>query len=103
MLGLAISDIEAILRESGLLSKGTVFPTLFGNVVSREKRRESALFPDRSEGRLSDDCRTASTFDDVAEHRQPGSDPAVVRADRHEFALMGVETAASHPDFPSLK
>src|SRR5512146_1800963 len=75
----------------------------FRDGAQRAKGKDSALFPGLIGSRLSDDCRAAATFDDVSEHREPGSYSAVVRADRHEFTLMGVEIPAGHSDLSSLK
>src|SRR6476620_11904234 len=88
-LGLMISDIIPILRESHRLSKGYAFPW------AREMGRPGGWLAD---------CRVPpAAFDHITEHRQTGAKAAIMRADRHHFALVGMKMCGRKSDFPSVE
>ena len=52
---------------------------------------------------LADHRDAPAAFDDITEPRQPGSDTAIMRADRDELTLMRVEVPTGQPDLSSLE
>ena len=52
--------------------------------------------------RLSDYRRVATTFRNIAEHREAGANTAVVWTDSDDFTLMGTEAPRGYANFSFL-
>lgn len=108
LLGHAVLDnlvadqegLDAGLRDvrHNVYSTG-VFPAVKGIYLSCGFLRNDG----RKRACLADHRDAPAAFYDITKPRQPGSDTAIMRADRDELTLMRVEVPTGQPDLSSLE